>query len=397
MPNSQKQSLLKDLDLHEVSLVTAGANQHARIMLFKSACPMGKGKDCPTKSGEACGVAGCKDEDTTDMKKSAEGVQFNIGFPEDGTGAQVQSVMFDVSKWDVEKASKWLKDHKMKVSKAQTTDTDLIFKQKDSTLFKRSRMVTPGEQIAKCLGPFTFQQAVDAVNTAVRGKYQTAYKSDAPASVEDNSYVWIRDVYEDHVIFEQGGKVYDEGFSLQKSNDGSLLASLNGDKTAVVAVYVPANYLPAVSTPDAGSNTVGKGETSMTHQPDCTGGELCKCADPKAKKKDVEGLAKADETQDTPVEEAAVTKAEPTMADVLAAITNLTSTVEKVATNNDDLKKVVDGLVEKSQTLDGKLASTVLAPPQPGDSPANGSHAVQKVDTDPRTGCFDTAFLRKRR
>lgn len=77
--------------------------------------------------------------------------------------------------------------------------------------------------------------------------------------------------------------------------------------------------------------------------------------------------------------------------EVTALSTQAKTTVEKQA----ELKNIVDGLAKKSDSLEEKFGSTVLATATTADAPARTE--VAKQDTDPRSGCFDTAFLRKRR
>jgi len=70
---------------------------------------------------------------------------------------------------------------------------------------------------------------------------------------------------------------------------------------------------------------------------------------------------------------------------------------EETAVKTEQLKKDVDAVAQKSETLSGKLSATVAAPPVGAvEVPAGGSIA-QKSDSDPRTGCFDTAFLKRGR
>lgn len=75
-------------------------------------------------------------------------------------------------------------------------------------------------------------------------------------------------------------------------------------------------------------------------------------------------------------------------------ITSLTQKVEGLVTTQTEHKKVLDDVVKKTDTLEGQVKSTVTAPPNSADRPAGERReAVKKVDDDPRTGNFDTAFL----
>jgi ribosomal protein L37AE/L43A len=75
----------------------------------------------------------------------------------------------------------------------------------------------------------------------------------------------------------------------------------------------------------------------------------------------------------------------------------LATKVENVASAQQKQQIVVDDLVKKSDTLNEKLGAVVAAPPRAGDVPQNGTaRKSENLDGDPRTGCFDTAYLPKR-
>lgn len=77
-------------------------------------------------------------------------------------------------------------------------------------------------------------------------------------------------------------------------------------------------------------------------------------------------------------------------------LTALTKKLETVVTEQSSQKKVLDEVVQKADTLNTALKTTVTAPPTQDDRPSQARMRVQK-DDDPRTGNFDTAFMRKRR
>lgn len=81
---------------------------------------------------------------------------------------------------------------------------------------------------------------------------------------------------------------------------------------------------------------------------------------------------------------------------MMEQLAGVSQKVETVVTDLDAQKKVLDDVVQKADTLDTKLGTTVTAPPMSEDRPASTRMRVQK-DDDPRTGNFDTAFLRRRR
>jgi len=89
------------------------------------------------------------------------------------------------------------------------------------------------------------------------------------------------------------------------------------------------------------------------------------------------------------------------MGQVLEILTGLKTTVTGLETKMTELttkteaqQKSVDELKQKSEDVEKKLKATVVAGVPQGDTPARGT-TTQKSD-DPRTGCFDTAFTRKR-
>lgn len=77
-------------------------------------------------------------------------------------------------------------------------------------------------------------------------------------------------------------------------------------------------------------------------------------------------------------------------------LTALTSKLDAVVTEQAEQKKTLDGVVKKSDDLATTLKATVTAVPVPEDRPNSTRMRIQKSDDDPRTGNFDTAFLRRR-
>jgi hypothetical protein len=78
------------------------------------------------------------------QKAAGKGIQFVIGFPQDGGGSEVQSVLFDKDKWTVEDAKQWLKDHDFKGLEVDQTENTLRFRQHDPGQYERMRTITPG-------------------------------------------------------------------------------------------------------------------------------------------------------------------------------------------------------------------------------------------------------------
>ena len=81
---------------------------------------------------------------------------------------------------------------------------------------------------------------------------------------------------------------------------------------------------------------------------------------------------------------------------IQTTITGLSTKLESVVTEQTAQKKVLDEVVQKADTLNTTLKTTVTAAPITEDRPSTRMR-IEKKDEDPRTGNFDTAFLRRRR
>lgn len=128
----------------------------------------------------------------------------------------------------------------------------------------------------------------------------------------------------------------------------------------------------------------------------------------KAKKEEDEEDEEEDEDADT-----MASKSEPEVDPVQVLLQSIASKMDsqyqelsskltEITATQENHKKIVDELTQKSETLSGKLNSTVIAAPRGGDIPAKATTTATKADkydysNDPRTGCFDTAFTRKGR
>lgn len=82
------------------------------------------------------------------------------------------------------------------------------------------------------------------------------------------------------------------------------------------------------------------------------------------------------------------------LAPITESIKNLSQSLEAVIKTQKAVGEQVAAISEKSQQVEKAVKGTVINTPLGGDQPAGGE-AVRKQDNDPRTGCFDTAFLRK--
>ena len=205
----KEKTLLSAVELDEISLVDAGANQHAKVILMK------------------------RTDREEDVDKAAPaGIQFNLGFADEG-GSEVQSVIFDSKLWDAERAKKWLKDHDMVSEKVDETANTLRFRQKDPADFKRFRVITPGKAVSKALNAKdSFQRVSSVVEQAVRDEFGVKPENGLQAAGP-----WIRDLFKDSTIFDQDGQTYRVDYSVDRDeNSGELKVTL-GDKVPVDVVY----------------------------------------------------------------------------------------------------------------------------------------------------------------
>jgi len=204
---AQKQNL-SAIELDEISLVDSPACPGAHVVLMK------------------------RNDQEEDVDKAAPaGIQFNLGFTEDGS--DVQSVIFDSKLWDAERAKKWLKDHDMVSEKVDETANTLRFRQKDPADFKRFRVITPGKAVSKALkAKDSFQRVSSVVEQAVRDEFGVKPENGLQAAGP-----WIRDLFKDSTIFDQDGQTYRVDYSVDRDeNSGELKVTL-GDKVPVDVVY----------------------------------------------------------------------------------------------------------------------------------------------------------------
>lgn len=129
-----------------------------------------------------------------------------------------------------------------------------------------------------------------------------------------------------------------------------------------------------------------------------------------AKKADESGAAAVEETSAAPAAAPAtepVAKEEKKVEELFAA---LTETIQGLAQKMDALGEQVLTVSEAQKTTDQKVAdiakkaenatqavnTTILAAAPGGDTPS-GTAVQKSEDTDARTGCFDTAFIKRNR
>ena len=198
---------LSEVILDEVSLVDSPACSGAKVVLMK------------------------RTDQEEDVDKAAPaGIQFNLGFTEDGS--EIQSVIFDSKLWDAERAKKWLEDHDMVSEKVDETENTLRFRQKDPKDFQRFRVITPGKAVSKALkAKDSYQRVTNVVDEALRNEFAPRTK-DGPMSP-----LWIRDLYKDSAVFDQDGQTYRVDYSVDRDeNSGELKVTL-GDKVPIEVVY----------------------------------------------------------------------------------------------------------------------------------------------------------------
>jgi len=83
------------------------------------------------------------------------------------------------------------------------------------------------------------------------------------------------------------------------------------------------------------------------------------------------------------------------LAPLTDMVTALTVKVDTLATAQESLATQVDESARKSETAAQAVKSLVLAPSGNPDTPAATHTAKKQEPDDPRTGCFDTAFIKR--
>ena len=84
------------------------------------------------------------------------------------------------------------------------------------------------------------------------------------------------------------------------------------------------------------------------------------------------------------------------LADLSDALKGVVGEVAGVAKAQKNLEGQVEEIARKADNATKAVKTTVVAGAGAGDEPAKGTPVVKKSE-DPRSGCFDTAFLPKRR
>lgn len=164
--------------------------------------------------------------------------------------------------------------------------------------------------------------------------------------------------------------------------------ALDGAITAIIQ-KCSCGEADTTADPEAGSETlaVSAEDPEAAKKKVVPEGEVVKAeADPKKKVPVVAPVVKADD---------AILKA---LKDIGTTVSGLATKLELVVAEQGNQKKVLDEVTQKADTLNTTLRATVTASPVSEDRPTGAARMrIQKVDEDPRTGAFDTAFLRRRR
>jgi flagellin-like hook-associated protein FlgL len=106
-----------------------------------------------------------------------------------------------------------------------------------------------------------------------------------------------------------------------------------------------------------------------------------------------EGAAGSEKTDESGAALKAVMEQLSTLSE---AVKGVSGEVAKVAKSQNDLSGRVDEIARKAETATQVVKSTVVAGAVAGDEPAQSQQVKKSGDSDPRTGCFDTGFMRRR-
>lgn len=115
------------------------------------------------------------------------------------------------------------------------------------------------------------------------------------------------------------------------------------------------------------------------------------------KPEEAEKPAEPVEKNDAPAKNEQLDAVLQAVQSLTATVGGLSETVQKLSGEVTEVKKTTEeklaDVVRKTETAERVLKGTVIGSSVPGD-PENESTVVKKQDDDPRTGVFDTAYLR---
>jgi hypothetical protein len=214
-------SRLRKVKLDEVSLVDHPANASARVMLTKRKAP----------------------------PIAKLGVRFLLGFPASG-GSKVQSVLF-AKEWTPKQAETWLAGQGFTSTSSVTkSGAALVYEQMPVEAFTRCRVVTPGASTVAAMAAVSKQlNAEDSwnvvqslVGNALRDHLKVDSK-DADAGLATGP--WIRDFFNDYVVYDRQGQTYRIPYSIREEESGDNVVTFDGPPEIVDLCYLTEAELAA--------------------------------------------------------------------------------------------------------------------------------------------------------
>jgi hypothetical protein len=215
---------------------------------------------------------------------------------------------------------------------------------------------------------------------------------------EDDKLAWIKDSTNQS---PQGGTLKEDAMTNATKTDNNTILALaeflkkapsGSDGTAWAAmsdVDKLAWYTSSYNAANASGAQVGN---------DIPGGAV------PAAKSEAEAAAEtavaAAVATETAAAEARIAKTESDIASLAGAMGKLAESVNTMVAKMDaqstNFATQIEAIAQKSDVTLSKVAGVVIAPASAGDTPAGRVQSIAKSDsTDPRSGSFDTAFIRK--
>lgn len=256
-----------------------------------------------------------------------------------------------------------------------------------------------------------FYQGLRTANEAVYSTIANIlYKSDSPTDASGKIAATL-DAYKQYVTTLVKG-LPAVAFKAEKAVDDVLAKKAEDDAKAAAAATAKKEEKPEGG--EAAGNTEAKKEDGAAAAP----------AAPEAAKKEGEkdkagetandqtqaagagetGAAAGAETAEKGDGSAEAKKADDPMAVLMQKLEDLSKDVKGVSEQVDTVAKAqksteekVAELTQKAENTAKAVKSTVVAGASAGDEPARVGQAKKSENDDPRTGCFDTAFLPGRR
>lgn len=324
--------------------------------------------------------------------------------PEGPTIAAV--VVMERPEEQMKQVTKALADQGFSVDKVTKSDGTVIFAQEDGDLTKDAHVVRVSEDmlvVMKGFSPYSEEMDKNADFSevvATKGFYQTLdVASSAFRELAYKSLYSAKDPGEAATAIRKAGEKF----------IGYVESLANGlPAKAFKADFALAEVIETFEDPDDDEEATRKAEgKEMTDEEKLAAArKLVKEADDaaaeKAKKDGEAGEGKAGdgEKEEAKKADAQVPDIKALLAEMVPGIVtavkgefdafskSITERVDQIARKSDD---AANATAEMKKTLE----STVLNGAPEGDRPAGGSKTQKNEDDDPRTGAFDTAFLRR--